>query len=226
MPKSEIIPLTKEEMDKLMEVSIENDFYYMFFLVAKTTGRRIGELYGSQKKKEVGRKIIGKKVEYDEKGNQIALAKTRVIYKRIPNEWEGGVKVKDIDLNTGMMRVWVLKRRKQAQDETILTKEALQTVKHYILRHKLKPEDYLFRQKSYRSIQSAVERFAKKAGIKHKVSIHCFRHYFVTHLKKKGWTNDKISKLTGHKSVGSLSIYDHVIASDIKDDALNDLGDI
>jgi hypothetical protein len=68
MPKSEIIPLTKEEMDKLMDVSIENDFYYMFFLVAKTTGRRIGELYGNQKKVPVGRKIIGKKVEYDENG--------------------------------------------------------------------------------------------------------------------------------------------------------------
>jgi hypothetical protein len=226
MPKSEIIPLTKEEMDKLMDVSIENDFYYMFFLVAKTTGRRIGELYGNQKKVPVGRKIIGKKVEYDENGKEVALSKTRVIYKRLPNEWEGGVQVKDIDLNTGMMRVWVLKRRKAMQDETILTKEALQTVKHYILRHKLKENDYLFRQKSYRSIQAAVERYAKKAGINHKVSIHNFRHYFVTYLKKKGWTNDKISKLTGHKSVGSLSIYDHVVAKDIEQDAREDLKDI
>jgi len=226
MPKTDIIPCTKEEMDKLMEVAITNDFYYMFFLVAKNTGRRIGELYGSQAKEEVGRKIIGKKIEYDENGNQLALAKTRAIYKRVPGNWLGGVQVKDIDFNTGMMKVWVLKRRKPVQDETVLTKDTLQAIRHYIVKNKLKPEDYLFRGKSYRSIQFTVTKYAKKAGIDHKVSIHNFRHYFVTFLKKKGWTNDKISKLTGHKSVGSLSVYDHVVAKDIKEDTLKDLGDI
>ena len=125
-----------------------------------------------------------------------------------------------------MMKVWVLKRRKLVQDETILTKEALQTIKHYIIKNKLKPEDYLFRKKSYRAIQDAVRKYAEKAGIDHKVSVHNFRHYFVTYLMKKGWTHDKISKLTGHKSAGSLSVYDHVVASDIKEDTLKDLGDI
>lgn len=224
--KTDIIPCTKEEIDKLLEATMENDFYYMFFLVAKTTGRRIGELYGNQKKKEVGRKIIGKKVEYDEKGNPIALSKTRAIYKRIPNEYEGGVQVKDIDFEKSIMKVWVLKRRKLVQDESILVPETLRAVKHYILKYKLKPDDYLFRKKTYRSIQEAVTRYAKKAEIPHKVSIHNFRHYFVTELKKLGWTNDKISKLTGHKTPSSLITYDHVVASDIKEDALRDIKDI
>jgi hypothetical protein len=226
MSKSEIIPCNKEEMDKLLEASIDNDFYYMFFSVAKTTGRRIGELYGNQKKKEIGRKIIGKKIEYNEKGEQVALAKTRAIYKRIPNEYEGGVQVKDIDLEKGIMKVWVLKRRKSVQDESILIPETLKTIRHYIVKNKLSPNDYLFRKVSYRGIQDAVERYSKKALIKHKVSVHNFRHFFVTELKRKGWTNDKISKLTGHKTPSVLSIYDHIVASDIKEDAIKDLKDI
>jgi len=226
MAKTDPVPCTREEIEKLLEVSIENDFYYMLFLTAKTTGRRLGELYGNQKKKEISRKIIGKKVEYDLKGNPIALSKTRAIYKKIPNEWDGGVQVKDVDFDNGIMKIWVLKRGKPIQDESVLLPETMKTIKHYILKNKLKPEDYLFRKKSYRSIQEAIKRYAEKAGIKHKVSFHNFRHYFVTELKKKGWTNDKIAKLTGHKTPSSLTTYDHVVASDIKEDALNDLKDI
>lgn len=224
--KTDIVPCTEDEMSRLMEAALENDFYYMVFLVAKTTGRRIGELYGSQAKREIGRKVVGKKIAYDENGNEIALSKTIPIYKKIPGVWEGGVQVKDIDFENGLMKVWVLKRRKAVQDETVLTKETLQTIKHYIIKRKLKPEDYLFREKSYRSIQGAVTRYAEKAMIEHKVSIHNFRHYFVTFLKKKGWTNDKITKLTGHKTPASLMTYDHVVAKDIQEDTLNDLRDI
>jgi len=226
MVKTDIIPCSKEEIDKILEASIDNDFYYMLFSVAKTTGRRIGELYGNQKKKEIGRKIIGKKIEYDENGKEIALSKTRAIYKRIPDEYEGGVQVKDIDFDKGIMKVWVLKRRKLIQDETILIPETLKTIRYYIVKNKLNSEDYLFRKVTYRGIQDAIGRYSKKAGIKHKVSMHNFRHHFVTELKRKGWTNDKISKLTGHKTPSVLSIYDHIVASDIKEDAIKDLKDI
>lgn len=226
LPKGEIVPCSKEEMDRLLEKSMENEFYYMFFSVAKTTGRRIGELYGSQKKKVVGRKIIGKKVEYDEHGKEVALAKTRVLYKKIPNQWEGGVKVKDIDFDNGMMKIWVLKRRKLVQDETILTKEVLNIIKHYVVRNKLKQEDYLFRKKSYRAIQDAIKSYAKKAEIPHKVSVHNFRHYFITELKRKGWSDSDIKKLTGHKSTASLYTYDHIVAKDIKEKALGALKDL
>jgi len=226
MPKTEPIPCTREEIEKIIEASAKNDFYYMLFLTAKKTGRRLGELYGSQRKKEIARKIIGKKIEYDEKGNQVPLAKTRAIYKRVPGEWDGGVKVKDIDLEKGLMKVWVLKRRKPAQDETILDKDVVMVIRHYILSKKLKPDDYLFREKSYRAIQEAVSQFAKKGGVPHKVCFHNFRHYFVTELKRKGWSNDEISKLTGHKTPSTLTIYDHVVATDLKDKALEDLKDI
>jgi len=225
MPKQQIIPLSKEEIDKILEVSLENDFYYMIFLTAKTTGRRLGELWGTQKMQEINRKIIGKKIEIDENGNEIALARTRKILKRIPKEYIGGVQVKDIDFQNGMMKVWVLKRRKLQQDETILPPETVQVIKHYLIKVKKlnSPDYFVFREKDYRTIQMAIKSYAKKAGIEKNVCFHNFRHYFITELKKQGWTNDTISKLTGHKTPSSLTIYDHVIAKDIKEDALEAL---
>ncbi|HDK42833.1 MAG TPA: hypothetical protein ENG87_05605, partial [Candidatus Pacearchaeota archaeon] len=185
MPKTDIIPCTKEEMDKLIEASIDDDFYYMIFNVAKTTGRRLGELYGNQKKKEIGRKKIGKRIVYID-GKQTAIDVNRTIYKKIPNQWDGGVKVKDIDFDENLMKIWVLKRGKAIQDESILTNEVKKIIKHYILKNNLKENDYLFRGKTYRAIQEAVTRYYKKGEINHKVSFHNFRHFFVTELKRKG----------------------------------------
>jgi len=223
MTKTEVVPCTKDEMDKLIEASVDNPFFHMLFLVAKTTGRRLGEFYGNQNKKEIGRKIIGNKIEYDMQGKEVPLARTRAIYKRIQGKYEGGVQLKDIDLNKGTMKVWVLKRRKMMQDETILTPEARMAIRVYVASDKIKQDDYLFRKVSYRTIQESVTKYSKKAGIKHKVSFHNFRHYFVTELKRKGWSNDQISKLTGHKTPSVLTIYDHIVATDMKEQALKDL---
>lgn len=45
MPKSYPIPCTKEEVDALIKEAEDNDFYYTLFMVARTTGRRLGEYY-------------------------------------------------------------------------------------------------------------------------------------------------------------------------------------
>jgi len=221
--KGEVIPLNRGQIEALINAAMEDDFYYMLFSVAKSTGRRLGELYGTQKYKEIGRKIIGKKVERDENGKEIALARTRGIYRKIPGDWQYGVKVKDIDFREGLMKVWVLKRRKFTQDDTILPPDTLRVVQHYIIKNKLKEEDYLFRGKSYRQVEARVKRFAEKAGIKTNVVFHNFRHYFITELVRQGWSHTKIAKLTGHKTLGTLTIYDHVLSTDIKDDALEAL---
>lgn len=99
-------------------------------------------------------------------------------------------------------------------------------LKQYILRNHLRPFDFLFRKVGYRAIQYAISRYAKQAEIGHKVSFHNFRHYFITELVRKGWHYDKIIKLTGHSSPTTLVFYDHAIASDIKEEALEALKDI
>ena len=45
MPKSYPIPCTKEEMDAIINATIDDDFFYMLFKVARKTGRRLGEYY-------------------------------------------------------------------------------------------------------------------------------------------------------------------------------------
>jgi len=182
MPKTEPIPCTKEEIDKIIEASMEDDFFYMLFKVAKKTGRRLGEYYD--------------------------------------------VQVKDINFDKRIMMTKVLKRRQKVLKEAILDDELIYLIKSYIQRHKLKLEDYLFRKVSYRQIQNRIVSYSKKAKISHKVSFHNFRHYFITELFKKGWTYDKIAKLTGHSSPGTLATYDHSVASDIAEEARRDIMDI
>ena len=182
MPKTMPVSCTREEMDKIIEAAIDDDFFYMLFKVARKTGRRLGEYYD--------------------------------------------VKVKDIDFDRKIMMTKVLKRRAKVEKEAILDDELCMLIKRYISKEKLKLDDYLFRKVGYRQIQNKIVSYAKKAGVKHKVSFHNFRHYFVTELFKKGWTYDKIAKLTGHSSAGTLSNYDHSVASDIAVEARADIKDI
>lgn len=182
MAKSAPIPCTKEEMDKIIQVASDNDFFYMLFKVARKTGRRLGE--------------------YVE------------------------VQVKHIDFEKKLMMTKVLKRKQRIMKEAILDDELIYLIKSYIQRHGLKLDDYLFKKVGYRQIQNKILDYAERAGVPHKVSFHNFRHYFVTELFKKGWTYDRISKLTGHSSPGTLVSYDHSVASDIAADARRDIRDL
>lgn len=182
MPKTEPIPCTKEEINNLLDVAMDNDFYYLLFKVARKTGRRLGEYYN--------------------------------------------VKVKDIDYDRKVMMTQVLKRRSKIFKEALLDDDLIYLIKRYIVKEKLKLDDYLFRKVSYRQIQNKIIYYSKKAKIPHKVSFHNFRHYFITELSKKGYSHSDIAKLTGHSTIGVIASYDHTIASDIRDRAMQDIKDI
>jgi integrase len=119
------------------------------------------------------------------------------------------------------MMTQVLKRRKKVYKEALLDDELIYLIKKYIQKEKLKLDDYLFRKVGYRQIQNRIVFYAKKAGVPHKVSMHNFRHYLITGLIKEGFSYDQVSKITGHSTVGTIGIYDHTIASDIRDKAIN-----
>jgi len=184
MVKTNPIPCSKEEIDRIIECAMINsdDFAVMLFNVAKKTGRRLGEYYE--------------------------------------------VKVSDIDFERKIMMTKVLKRRKKIEKEALLDNELVHLIKSYIVKNHLKLDDYLFRKVSYRQIQNKVKFYARKAKIPHNVTFHNFRHYFVTELFKKGLTYDKIAKLTGHSSVGTLAAYDHSVASDIVDEVRKDIEEL
>jgi integrase/recombinase XerD len=63
MTKTPIIPMTREEMNRLIDASIGNDFYYLLFKLARKTGRRLGEYYEIQVKDiDFERKVVMTKI--------------------------------------------------------------------------------------------------------------------------------------------------------------------
>lgn len=135
------------------------------------------------------------------------------------------VQVKDFDAENMIMLTKVLKRKQKISKQAILDDNLVYLIQRHISRCALKLDDYIFRwQKKdkpigMRQIQNKVKTYSKKAEIPHNVSFHNFRHYFITELFKAGWSYERISKLTGHSSIGTLAIYDHSVAADIADDA-------
>lgn len=230
------LELSKEQVNLILdEARATNDFDYMLFMTLKTTGRRIGEIYGIDEVEKIGRKKVGNK-KFFHNGKWYKIDKTVPIYKKT-GKFLFGVKLKDIDFEQGLIKVWVLKRRKYIQDETIVPPDTLNLIKNYVRRNRLQLEDYVFRKdkRGLRNINNVLKNYARKVGIqieienqgvKQRLSVHCFRHYFITQLKRQGWTNERIAKLTGHKVISTLSIYDHVVAKDIKEEALSAIGNL
>ena len=61
------------------------------------------------------------------------------------------------------------------------------------------------------SLQKAVKKAAKRAGINKRVTCHTFRHSFATHLLEAGYDIRTVQELLGHKDVKTTMIYTHVL---------------
>jgi integrase/recombinase XerD len=66
------------------------------------------------------------------------------------------------------------------------------------------------------TLNTAVQAWAKEAGIRKRVTCHTFRHSMATHLLKGGADIRHIQVLLGHASLVSTERYTHVEISDLK----------
>lgn len=133
------------------------------------------------------------------------------------------LKVKNYQPERKIIYTQILKRRRSVEKETILDEELCLILNRWILSQKLKEEDFIFHKRTYRQIQNLIKKYAKKAGINKNISMHSFRHYFITSLVRQGWPYDKIQKLTGHANLSTLNFYDSATALDIEKEARNSM---
>ncbi len=123
------------------------------------------------------------------------------------------LKVSDLELDQGIG--WV-RHGKGAKDRIIILSEKL--IKD--LRRYEPKSEFLFPGKngrmSERNIQLIINKTAKKAGIRKKVTPHTLRHSFATHLLEQGVDIRKIQKLLGHANLQTTQIYTHISTAEIK----------
>jgi len=121
------------------------------------------------------------------------------------------LKVNDIDLKDRTIRI----RGKGNKDRIVLFDQKTKKLIKDYLHERIHESEYLLvnrfgRPLTARYVQITIKNYAKKAGIKKKVTPHILRHSFATHLLKNGVDIRAIQQLLGHSNLSTTQIYTSV----------------
>lgn len=134
------------------------------------------------------------------------------------------LRLSDLDLNIGYIKVM----GKGAKERFVpIGERAINILKEYIkkVRSKFDKErgsPYLFLNNrgkpfSRQGFWKMLREYAKKAGIKKKITPHIIRHSFATHLLKNGADLRSVQMMLGHSDISTTQIYTHIDRSYLKE---------
>ena len=120
------------------------------------------------------------------------------------------LKIDDIDSKQMLIRVRKGKGNKERF--TVLSRYALDNLRHYIRLYR--PKEWLFEgrcgQLNIQMIGNVIKKAAATAKLKKNVSPHTLRHSFATHMLEQGTSLQIIQKLLGHSNIKTTTLYTHV----------------
>jgi integrase len=216
--------ISPEEMNRLINVTVDDMYFNTLYKVLRYSGRRIGEIYGTPRGKTYTGGVKVEDVDFVANTMKTVILKTKKRKdKRVCTNCKSNKnrlddvycskcqsKLEDIDPET-------LKYGVPTTISIPLRDELPNILNIYINKSKLKQKDYLFRKYSLIYLKKKIKIHAKQASIDKNVSLHSFRHYFVTQCKKAGITNEQIATWTGHTQPSSLNTYTHLVPDDVRD---------
>jgi integrase len=113
------------------------------------------------------------------------------------------LKLEDIDLKRGALRVIRLKRSRKTAEAMAIGKDLIQHLKDYIEWAGLKKGPLFVGQRgslTSQGLQRIWKRSIKLAGLPEELSIHCARHSMAVYLLKKTGNLRQVQKQLGHAS--------------------------
>ena len=129
-----------------------------------------------------------------------------------------GLKVSDVDLKAGMIKVYGKGRKERCIP---LGTTTIKRIHYFLSKHRRDiPGDFLVCRVDghplpVRSVERILERIGEKAGIK--VTPHLLRHSAGTFWIKSGGSSAILQKILDHTTQSTTQLYIHLAGSDVKE---------
>lgn len=137
---------------------------------------------------------------------------------------EGGLRLNQVDWNSGKMRIG---NAKGGKDRYVwLNETALKAVIAWIGHRPAGEADLIFTtlqggKIDNRYVRAMIKRYAKRAGIEKDIHSHTLRHTFGTDLYRETKNLRMTQKALGHAHISTTEIYTHIVDDELEEGMKN-----